>query len=271
MKRLLHLKDKHKGARGFAVGNGPSLLMSDLDRIAGDVSVGSNKIYLAYKKTSWRPTYYTAIDEYVINNIKHEIAKQDQPVFLPIQFSDGWSDTENVHFLPLLFSGKDKKGVYQTGFSEEASQGFYGGQSVTYFNLQLLAWMGCNPIIMVGVDFCFDTPTESDKDPIYGDVYKSQNEVNHFDKNYRQRGELWTQPKYAEMQASFDFGNAALKQKGVKLINASRQSKLKNIKRMSLDDALEPPALSVGLFQNRSHPRHKMRPQPVKIQESITA
>jgi len=38
------LKDIHKGQRGFIIGNGPSLQMSDLDLLVGDVSIASNKI-----------------------------------------------------------------------------------------------------------------------------------------------------------------------------------------------------------------------------------
>ncbi len=60
--RTAALRDCHRGRRGFIVGNGPSLRMEDLDRLQSEISFGSNKIYLAFDKTAWRPTYYSVID-----------------------------------------------------------------------------------------------------------------------------------------------------------------------------------------------------------------
>ena len=49
-------KNLHKGKRGFIIGNGPSLKINDLDMPKNDISIASNKIYLAFNQTKWRPT-----------------------------------------------------------------------------------------------------------------------------------------------------------------------------------------------------------------------
>lgn len=44
--------------RAFIIGNGPSLAVTPLDLIAGEVSFACNHIDLIYDSTSWRPTHY---------------------------------------------------------------------------------------------------------------------------------------------------------------------------------------------------------------------
>lgn len=234
------LKNKHAGKTGFVIGNGPSLLMSDLDSIHDEISIASNKIFLAYPKTLWRPTYYSAIDRYVIENIQDKIRGQDIPTFLPEHIS-GYKENTHVCAIKLLSSGETSRGQYvkyKAGFSEDITKGVHGGECVTYFNIQLLAYMGCNRIILLGVDFSFDTPAPAYIDDIYGEVYTSNNENNHFTKEYRTNGELWTQPRFKEMQDSFALAYSHLNKKGVQLLNASRNTKLKTIPRICLDDVI---------------------------------
>lgn len=60
--RLYALKDKHKGMRCVIVGNGPSLAVRDLDKLKNEITFASNRIFLAFSETEWRPTYYTMCD-----------------------------------------------------------------------------------------------------------------------------------------------------------------------------------------------------------------
>ena len=48
--------------RCFVIGNGPSLAKMNLDRMAGEVSIGCNRIDLMYPKTKWRPTHWVSIE-----------------------------------------------------------------------------------------------------------------------------------------------------------------------------------------------------------------
>lgn len=63
--KLLGLKDIHRGNRAVVIGNGPSLKISDLDRLKDEITFASNRIYLAFEDTEWRPTYYTMCDAVV--------------------------------------------------------------------------------------------------------------------------------------------------------------------------------------------------------------
>ena len=59
------LKDKYKGQRGFVVGNGPSLKIEDLSKLEKEVSIASNKIFMIFKDTPWRPQVYSIVDDLV--------------------------------------------------------------------------------------------------------------------------------------------------------------------------------------------------------------
>jgi hypothetical protein len=51
-------KNIHEGLRCFVIGNGPSLQVSDLSKIAKEYTFASNRIYCCFDKTNFRPSYY---------------------------------------------------------------------------------------------------------------------------------------------------------------------------------------------------------------------
>lgn len=61
-KRLLELKNCHRNRRAFIVGNGPSLKIEDLTRLKSEITFASNRIFLAFDRIDWRPTYYNVSD-----------------------------------------------------------------------------------------------------------------------------------------------------------------------------------------------------------------
>ena len=64
-KNLEQCKNKYKGKRCFIIGNGPSLTKEDLEKLKGEYTFASNKIYKLFDKTSWRPDFYAIFDENV--------------------------------------------------------------------------------------------------------------------------------------------------------------------------------------------------------------
>ena len=49
-------KDIGKGKRCFVIGNGPSLKVSDLERIKNEDCFAANRIFKIFPNTTWRPT-----------------------------------------------------------------------------------------------------------------------------------------------------------------------------------------------------------------------
>src|SRR5690606_31514735 len=62
---LRRFKNIHAGKRCFIVATGPSLKVSDLDMLKDELTLSMNSIFMAFKETDWRPTYYAIQDEYV--------------------------------------------------------------------------------------------------------------------------------------------------------------------------------------------------------------
>lgn len=70
---LRELKNIHQGERCFIVGTGPSLSISDLEMLKGEVTFGTNRIYELYNQTNWRPTYYINQDYDLIRSYSDKI------------------------------------------------------------------------------------------------------------------------------------------------------------------------------------------------------
>jgi hypothetical protein len=70
---LRALAGRHRGRRGVAIGNGPSLRVEDLDRLRGGITFASNKIFLAFDQVAWRPTFHSCSDILVAKNNREAI------------------------------------------------------------------------------------------------------------------------------------------------------------------------------------------------------
>jgi hypothetical protein len=84
---LKQFKNLHPGERCFIIGNGPSLTPEDLAKLKSEISFGSNKIYLAFDQTEWRPSYYVVEDDHMIR--QHHKTIRDLNGFVKF-VSDDW-------------------------------------------------------------------------------------------------------------------------------------------------------------------------------------
>jgi len=246
-------KDRHAGRRAFVIGNGPSLKIADLDRLKGEITFACNKVYLAFVQTDWRPTYYSVSDELVAHNNREVIAG--------LQLTKILSDCVRPYFnfedasvwireLPVRGSFKssddyDDDGTMSHPFSDNLLVGFYGGGTVTYQMLQLAYYMGITEVVMIGIDFSFQTPKEVTKSGIlaakHDAALKSEGEVNHFHPDYRKPGELWGIPILALQLRSYRAALKHFQAAGRTVVNASRQTKLEVFPHANLDEILSGP------------------------------
>ena len=256
-RRLAALRNIHAGRRAFVIGNGPSLKVSDLDAIRGEISFAANKIYLAFDQTQWRPDYYFVADKLVAINNRDKIAGLNFPKFytrsleglLPHQPSVYWVDelVGNLSCVkgdPRFPGARDRRGNRIGYFSEDPLKGLNGGSTVIYPMLQLAYFMGFSEVFLLGIDFNFVVPDSVVPTSVgrgYEVAVKSIGEVNHFHPDYRKPGELWSVPSEEVMQAqaiSFAAAREAFEISGRALWNASRQTKLEVVPRKNMDDVL---------------------------------
>ncbi len=150
--RIPHMPDefhgRHQGQRCFVVGNGPSLNQIDVGRLENEITLGANRCYLGYEKWGFPFTYWGIFDVLQIEAYGHEYETKIPPEtvkFFPLEY------------LPLL---QVEHGCpLHVDWPREASRQFsntpgkvFTGYSVTYMLLQAAAIMGCDPIILIGVD-----------------------------------------------------------------------------------------------------------------------
>jgi len=166
-KRMLELRDKYQGQYCFIVGNGPSLRITDLEKIkdSGIKSFGCNGAWSAFDKTKWRPDFYFISDIFAIRNYVDDenvlklIQKECENVFLRCGLNTKKLFGDNVYLFNQIYS-RDSNGI---SFSNECEKRVYIGYTVTYIMLQMAIFMGFSPIYLLGVDHSYSTELNNGK------------------------------------------------------------------------------------------------------------
>lgn len=231
------LRNRHAGRRAFVIGNGPSLKIEDLDRLKGEVTFASNKIYLAYNQTSWRPTYYSVEDHLVMRNNREQIAALTGSIkIFPSNLRDFGYHQADTLFIPLLPPKSFAEPLSDLDFPEfslDLSHGSCWGSTITYTMIQLAVYMGASEIVLIGLDHSYHLPSVR-----VGSAYVAENEINHFHPDYRAKGEIWHQPNLDVLEASYRKARTVCERMGIRIVNASRQTQLDIFERADLDEIL---------------------------------
>ena len=157
---LDELHGKHKGKRCFVVGNGPSLNKIDMSLLKDEITLGANRCYLGYEKWGYQFTYWGIVDRLQIEEYTSEYEDNipdDTIKFFPFEYLPVFQ-VENACPLNFNFSAKPPN-----NFSDRPEV-IHLGNTVTHTHLQLAAVMGCNPIILIGVDHRYNLPGEDKND-----------------------------------------------------------------------------------------------------------
>lgn len=225
-KRIESLKDVHKGQRAFIIGMGPSLLVSDIDRLKGEVTFSCNKVYLAFDDTKWRPTYYSVIDLLVAQNNHSDICELKLKKIFTHPLQSLFSDESDIIYVKAVRNPGPADNP-RIRFNKDILQGTYGGHTVIYFQMQLAYYMGIREIYLLGVDFSFDIPKIAGEKTDHGeDILVHSGEVNHFHPDYRKPGEKWSMPNLAYQYKAFQCAKKVFESDGGFIANASRNTKL---------------------------------------------
>lgn len=179
--RIRRLKDTHRGERCFIIGNGPSLLARDLDRLHDEFCFAANGIYRIFDQTKWRPKIYLCVDSFVLHDLKEVISTLKLPLILLHLEGKKYKleqKNENIvyinNYYPFLINRyKYKKGIK---VSTDVSKYFMAGETVTFNSIQLALYMGFTEIYLLGVDHqyskvCLET----------GEIIEYSNVVDYFD------------------------------------------------------------------------------------------
>ena len=229
--QLEQIRNLHQGQRGFIVANGPSLRTDDLELLRNEITIASNKIHLAFDDTTWRPQYFTVTDELVWNRLTPEI----QGIYDRMYILDSLDErratvpTTSVRKLSPRFDVRDTSDV---PFSHDLRCGAFGGNSVTYFNLQLAWFLGLDPVYLLGLDHKY-----LEKKGIRSTT-THEGKANHFHENYREQGEKVKVSRLEKIGGYFLVAQSFSEARGWSIVNVSRESNTSAFKQDSLANIL---------------------------------
>lgn len=225
--RLESLRGRYKGRRCFVMGNGPSLLKCDLNLLASEVTIVSNAHYLIWEQLTYIPTFLTVEDRLVAED------RADQ-----LQTLTDITKIFPFDLRPVLGSAQETKlylnfpRTYQPfpKFSHDLTKRAYWGGTVSFLNLQLAAYLGCNPIVLIGFDHNYVVPSKD----IQNSVIQSQDDdVNHIHPDYFGPGYRWHDPNTARMETAYGLARQELERSGVRVLNATVEGHLETFDRVS--------------------------------------
>ena len=238
---MLALKNKYAGERCFVIGNGPSLCPEDLEKLKNEYCFAANRISRIFDKTSWRPSFYCVQDENMMAEMEEDFLQGSnvaQYSFIRLcsekKVNDKITRNRNVIFVPIYEPVLENQGVR---FTKKADRFVYDGWTVTYFSLQLAAYMGFKNIYLVGVDHNFPFVMDSgggihvnDKSlPAHFYESAADNEGNDAHKRRTSFYERTTNAYYAAEAFSRRDGS-------FRIYNATRGGKLEAFERVNFDD-----------------------------------
>lgn len=132
---IADFKDRHKGERGFILGNGGSLPVDKLNLLDPFITIGVNRTHKVY-----RSTYFCAIDEKWLRECD----------FPPERIFTAQRRPKGVMIPCVSFNPKDpKEGRW---WSRDLASDGIGYRNSGIFAIQIAHWMGLSPIYLLGFD-----------------------------------------------------------------------------------------------------------------------
>lgn len=230
MLNLASFTDKHRGQAAWIVGNGPSLNKMDLSALQGRVNFCMNRIYLGVEKFGFTPRYYTVEDVFVAEDTPDEINNLPYIKFLPKDLSYCLADADNVCWVDFIRRYKEFP-----LFTDDALAGIYWGSTVTYLAIQLAWHMGCDPIVLIGVDFDYTVPAYAEGP----EITSREADPNHFHPEYFGPGKRWHHPRLDLVELAYQKAREHIESHNRRIINAGVGGKLTVFERMAYQDALQ--------------------------------
>ena len=237
---IKNLKNKHLGERAFIVGLGPSLKISDLELLKNETTFCSNKVFLAFEQTNWRPTYYSITDELVARNNHQIIENLKLKKIFSHNVEEYFPNNSDILWINHNPKTKDNDGKLVFNFSKDVSVETFRGGTIVYFQLQLAFYMGFKEVYLLGVDFYYQNSKETQSECTHGIILESSPDdaANHFIPHYRKPGELWSKPDMERQVGAYKLAKLVFESNQRKLINLTPGSKLDVFERSELNKIL---------------------------------
>ena len=152
---MADLYKKHVGQPGFVLGNGRSLANVNFAALEGHITIACNRIF-RYVPT-FKPTYYgtTEITVAISKLLEEEAYRVPTMFFCRDTFNAEALDDSIKHWVRIHAPPSMSERLIISGLlPDKDTQHFVGGLGGTVpgFSIQMAYWLGCNPIVLLGVD-----------------------------------------------------------------------------------------------------------------------
>jgi len=225
--KILGLKNKYKDKRCFIIGNGPSLKPEDLERLNGEFTFASNKIYKIFNKTTWRPTFYMVVDPIVLAENVEDINLVEAKTKFTLKVYKHLFNAD-IYFNNNLY--KNKRGTFSTNIMES----LYSSGTVSYHLLQLAHYMGFSEVYLLGHDYNFKGAISKSEDLSF--LKKESNSQFYFSENYIKADEKKPGQAPEEMYIGMEKAKIVYENSGKKIYNATRISYLDVFEMKNFDE-----------------------------------
>jgi hypothetical protein len=213
--KILKLKNKYTGRRCFIIGNGPSLKPEDLEKLKGEITFASNKIYKIFNQTTWRPTFYMVVDTIVLEENVRDINLVEAMTKLTLKCY------KNLFKADIYFNNnlhKNKCG----SFSINIMESLYSSGTVSYHMLQIAHYMGFSEVYLLGHDYNFKGAISKTKD--LSSLKIEDNSQIYFSEDYVRKDEKKAGQAPKEMYIGMEKAKIEYENSGRKIFNATRVS-----------------------------------------------
>jgi hypothetical protein len=215
--KILALKDKYRGERCFIIGNGPSLNPEDLERLKGEYTFASNKIYKIFNNTNWRPTFYMVVDPIVLEENVKDINLVEAKMNFTLKCY------KHLFHADIYFNNnlsENKRGTFSTNIMES----LYSSGTVSYHLLQIAHYMGFSEVYLLGHDYNFKGAISRTKDLSF--LKNTDDSPIYFSENYIRSNEKKPGQAPEEMYKGMEVAKIVYENSGRKIYNATRVSYL---------------------------------------------
>lgn len=205
------------------IGNGPSLLATDLTRIPDYFGVfGLNKIHLLPSSQRPRLSFHVAVNRLVIEQARKDFSRLECPSFLPLH---ALATSPQPHEIPIWTRRvKDFQIACDWGVAE--------GSTVTFAALQLALYLGFRTVILVGVDHRFEfSGAPHEEKTLEGP------DPNHFSPDYF-GGMRWNNPDLEASERSYEQAREAFALSGGRIVDCTVGGALEVFEKSDLQEEI---------------------------------
>jgi hypothetical protein len=183
--------------------------------LAGDVTIVSNANYLIWDQLTYVPTFLTAEDRLVIEDRAGELrCLAGLTTLFPFEFrSQLGSATESKIYLNLL-----RHFPRFPRFSRNIARRVFWGGTVSFLNLQLARYLGCDPVVLVGFDHSYQLPETRTEGSV---IHSLTDDVNHIHPNYFGPGYRWHDPRISRMEEAYLCARTVMARDGLRVLNGT--------------------------------------------------